>query len=105
MAGPPPSCDPPAMTRSALLLAVGLGYIALPHAAWLAVLAVVAAALLAGPGWWRKPRSLTVQVDPATHHFHYCPECDEQWAHAGEGGTCIRHWAAPCAACALPRSA
>ncbi len=98
------------MTRSALLVAVGVGYIALPHAVWLAVLAVVVAAVLGPPGWWRKPRPLTVRVDPATHHFHYCAECDEQWEHGGEGGTCIRHWAAPCAPCSgerveLPRTA
>lgn len=92
----------PAVIRAGLVLGVGVGYITMPHVAWFALLAVVLVAV-GMADWWRKARPFTLQVDASAHHSHYCAGCDAQWQHAGEGGTCTRHWAAPCDDCARLR--
>ncbi len=95
-----------------VLLAIGVGSVALPAGigVWLAATAVLAALALGVPDWWRRPRPLSLRLERPAHHFHYCPECDAQWEHAGPGAACIEHWAAPCPECGgetapLPRTA
>jgi hypothetical protein len=89
------------MTRTGLLLTIGIGSLALPGGTgvWLVGLVLVAALAMSVPEWWRRPRTLTVKVQPTAHHFHYCAGCDEQWEHAGESAACIEHWAARCPDC------
>jgi hypothetical protein len=90
-----------AMIRMGLLLTIGVGSLALPggSTAWLLGAILVAALAISVPDWWRRPRTLTLRVEPMAHHFHYCAGCDEQWEHAGEGAACVEHWAVGCPEC------
>jgi hypothetical protein len=94
------------MVRAVLLVSLGLGFVGLPHTAWLFVLALLLSAAFGLPDWRgaaRRPSALTVRIRPTgSHHFHYCVECDGQWLHPGESTGCTQHWALRCPRCTPP---
>src|SRR5215831_16352187 len=94
------------MLRAVLLVSLGIGFVGLPHTAWLVVLALLLTAAFGLPDWRgtaRRPPALVVRIRPTgSHHFHYCAECDAQWTHPGEGSDCTQHWALHCPRCAPP---
>ena len=94
------------MLRAVLLVSLGIGFVGLPHTAWLMVLAILLTAAFGLPDWRgaaRRPPALVVRISPTgSHHFHYCAECDAQWTHPGRGSDCTRHWAHPCPRCVPP---
>jgi hypothetical protein len=91
------------MMRAVLLVSLGLGFVGLPHTAWLFVIALLLTAVFGLPdrrGGSQRLPTLAVRIRPVPHHFHYCAACDSQWLHPGESAGCTRHWALHCPRCA-----
>jgi hypothetical protein len=86
------------MIRASLLVTFGLGFVTMPDPAWLVAMAL---ATLLGPGWWGRKRVTDFVRLPTTRgrHYHYCRDCDRQWAHEGDGTGCTRHWTCRCPDC------
>ena len=92
------------MTRSGILVSLGIGAVGVSDPSSLLPFALLTAVVFAVP-WRRRKRANRVQL-PATipsqaAHYHYCESCDEQWRH--DGPDCIAHWACHCPACAALR--
>jgi len=94
--------------RTVLLVSLGLGFVGLPHTAWLFVIALLLTAVFGLPDWRgasKRPPALVVRIRPGgAHHLHYCAACDAQWPHPGESSGCTQHWALSCPRCAPPDS-
>jgi hypothetical protein len=92
------------MTRSGILVSLGIGAVGVSDPSSLLPFALLTAVVFAVP-WRRRKRANRVQL-PATipsqaAHYHYCESCDEQWRH--DGPDCIAHWACHCPACTALR--
>jgi hypothetical protein len=92
------------MTRSGILVALGVGAVGVSDPSWLLPFVLVTAAVFALPWRRRKPANrvrLPATIPGQAAHYHYCAGCDEQWRH--DGRDCIAHWASRCPACAAQR--
>lgn len=86
------------MIRASLVVTFGFGFVTMPDPVWLVAMVLAA---MPRPRWWgRKAAADFVQLGTARgHHYHYCTDCDRQWAHEGDGTRCTQHWACRCPDC------
>src|SRR5262249_44635982 len=101
------------MLRAVLLVSLGLGFVGLPHTAWLLVLTLLLTAAFGLPDWRggarRRPAPAgrlhppTVLITPpGAPHFPHIANCDAQCTHPGRGSDCTQHWSLSCPRCVPP---